>query len=90
MTDQRTTPPPDAGQTLLPCPFCGSHAETNGYGSYHTDSEYFEIKCSSLECLVQPRLLQQQAEYGEWDIREVWNRRVQNNTPREAWNDKLI
>ncbi|WP_143393979.1 Lar family restriction alleviation protein [Fimbriiglobus ruber] len=63
------------GTELLPCPFCGVGPEKDGYGYYHEGDESLFIKCVNPGCRVRPAIIQEQSEYGEWQIDDAWNTR---------------
>lgn len=51
---------------LLPCPFCGAHAETDFIPEHHS----YAIECHSIGCAA--RVIKETAE----DAVEAWNRRA--------------
>lgn len=61
---------------LKPCPFCGSKVEKEGYGHYHLGDEWQSIQCKNSKCRVSPGIIQDQDDYGQFDIVEEWNERA--------------
>jgi hypothetical protein len=65
---------------LLPCPFCGSEPEFDGYDEEDSNGEYsgtcYSIRCRNNDCDVQPDVYSGgYPDTGGIDLEKIWNTR---------------